>query len=75
MWSIILLILIFSPDGQLLQIVEPLPGTTFQTMEVCERVGQKQLTVPLPAGQYAHAICKDKSTLAVKAVKPATTQT
>jgi hypothetical protein len=56
MWTVILLMVVFQ-GNDMVQVVEPMPGTRFETVEVCERVSQKFLAMPLPEGHHAVAVC------------------
>lgn len=56
MWEIILLMVVFE-GSELRQVVEPLPGTRFETEEACHRVGTKLEAYELPAGYHAKHLC------------------
>ena len=58
MHHIVLLMIIFN-GSQLVQVVEPIPGATFESVEVCERVSKKFLDMPLPEGMHDVAVCID----------------
>lgn len=55
--TVVLLMLVWKA-GELVQVIEPLPGTRFQTVEVCERVLAELLQrQPPPEGYDVTPIC------------------
>lgn len=56
MWNFFLLMVLFS-DGKLVQVAEPMPGTTFQTMEVCYSAAAKLAGTRMPPGWKAVPVC------------------
>lgn len=63
MWKIILLMVVFE-DDVLVRVVEPLPGTTFQTIAVCEEALAKlNARNPPPDGLKVKSFCIDPSEL------------